>query len=267
MGVLYLFLAVLGLCCWVWAFSSCREQGYSFVAVGSLSLLWVLLLWSKGLVYVASVVVVHGLSCLAVCEVSFLVSFQARDQTCVPCIGRWILNHWTIREVQIKANFFFLFFFWLCHMVCRILVPWPGVKPVTPTVEFQFRSLSRVWLFATPWTAAHQTSLSITNSWNLLKLTSIESVISSNHLMLCCPLLLPPSIFPSIRVFSDKSVLHSRWPKYWSFISISVLPMKILDWFPLRWTGWISLQSEGLSSIFSSTTVQKNQFFHTQVSL
>ena len=94
----------------MWAFSSCREQGYSFVAVGSLSLLWVLLLWSKGLVYVASVVVVHGLSCLAVCEVSFLVSFQARDQTCVPCIGRWILNHWTIREVQIKANFFFFFF-------------------------------------------------------------------------------------------------------------------------------------------------------------
>ena len=134
-------------------------------------------------------------------------------------------------------------------MVLRILVPWPGVKPVTPTVEFQFRSLSWVQLFATPWTAAHQTSLSITNSWNLLKLTSIESVISSTHLMLCCPLLLPSSIFPSIRVFSDKSVLHSRWPKYWSFILISVLPMNILDWFPLRWTGWISLQSEGLSSI------------------
>ena len=109
MGVLYLFLAVPGLCCWVWAFSSCREQGYSFVAVVSLSPLWVLLLWSKALAYVASVVVVHGLSCLAVCEVSFLVSFQARDQTCVPCVGRWILNHWTIRKSKLKLIFFSFF--------------------------------------------------------------------------------------------------------------------------------------------------------------
>ena len=100
--------------CWVFV----AECGPSLVAGSratlslqwAASLLWVLLLWSKGLVYVASVVVVHGLSCLAVCEVSFLVSFQARDQTCVPCVGRWILNHWTIREVQIKANFFFFFF-------------------------------------------------------------------------------------------------------------------------------------------------------------
>ena len=70
---------------------------------------------------------------------------------------------------------------------------------------------------ATPWTAAHQASLSITNSWNLLKLMSIESVMPSNHLILCRPLLLLPSIFPSIRVFSNESVLHIRWPKYWSF--------------------------------------------------
>ena len=77
--------------------------------------------------------------------------------------------------------------------------------------------LSRVWLFAAPWTAAHQTSLSITNSQSLLKLISIESVMPSNHLILCRSLLLPPSIFPSIRVFSSESVLHIRWPKYWSF--------------------------------------------------
>jgi len=75
--------------------------------------------------------------------------------------------------------------------------------------------LSHVWLFATPWTAARQASLSITNSWSSLRLISIESVMPSNHLILCCPLLLPPSILPSIRVFFSESVLHIRWPKYW----------------------------------------------------
>ena len=83
--------------------------------------------------------------------------------------------------------------------------------------------LSHVWLFATPWTAAHQASLSITNSGNLLKLMSIELVTPSNHLILCHPLLLPPSIFPSSRVFSNESVLRIRWPKYWSF-SYSISP-------------------------------------------
>ena len=83
------------------------------------------------------------------------------------------------------------------------------------------QSLSSVRLFATPWTAARQASLSITNSWSLLKLMSFESVMPSNHL--CRPLLLPPSIFPSIRVFSDESVLRIRWPKYWSF-SFSISP-------------------------------------------
>ena len=83
--------------------------------------------------------------------------------------------------------------------------------------------LSRVRLFATPWTAACQASLSITNSQSLLKLMSIESVMPSNHLILCHPLLLLPSIFPSIRVFPNKSVLHIRWPKYWSF-SFNISP-------------------------------------------
>ena len=85
------------------------------------------------------------------------------------------------------------------------------------------QSLSHVRLFATSWTAARQASLSITNSWSLLKLMSIESVMPSNHLILCCPLLLLPSIFPSIKVFSNESVLHIRWPKYWSF-SFSISP-------------------------------------------
>ena len=85
------------------------------------------------------------------------------------------------------------------------------------------QSLSRVRLFATPWTAAHQASLSITDSQSLLKLMPIESVMSSNHVILCLPLLLPPSIFPSIRVFSDESVLQIRWPEYWHF-SFNISP-------------------------------------------
>ena len=128
------------------------------------------------------------------------------------------------------------------------------------------QSLSCVQLFATPWTAAHQASLSITNSQSPLKLMSIELVMPSNHLILCRPLLLPPSIFPSIRVFSIESVLCIRWPKYWSFSSASVLPMYTQDWSPLGWTGWISLQSKGLSRVFSNTAVQKHQFFGAQLS-
>ena len=79
------------------------------------------------------------------------------------------------------------------------------------------QSLSRVCIFATPWTAAHHASLSFTNSRSLLKITSIESVMASNHLTLCRPLLFLPTVFPSIRLFSNESVLHIRWPKYWSF--------------------------------------------------
>ena len=101
----------------------------------------------------------------------------------------------------------------------------------------------------TPWTAACQASLSITNSQSLPKLMSIELVMPSNHLILYHPLLLPPSIFPSIRVFSNESGLHIRWSKYWSFSFNIVLPMNTQDWFPLGWTGWISLQSKGLKSL------------------
>ena len=104
--------------------------------------------------------------------------------------------------------------------------------------------LSRVRLFATPWTAARQASLSITNSWSLLKLTSIESVMPSNHLILCRPLLLSPSFFPSIRVFSNESVLGIRWPKYWSF-SFSISPSKEysgLISFSIDWFGLLAVQ-------------------------
>ena len=105
--------------------------------------------------------------------------------------------------------------------------------------------LSHVRLSAIPWTAACQASLSITSYW-LPKLMSVESVLPSNHLILFLPLLLPPSTFPSIRVFSNESVLHIRWPKYWSF-SFSISPsIEYSELFTLGWTGWISLQSKGL---------------------
>ena len=98
---------------------------------------------------------------------------------------------------------------------------------------------------ATPWTAARQTSLSFTISWSLLKLVSVESVMPSNHLILCCPLLLLPSIFPSIRVFSTESAFHIRWSKHWSF-SFSISPSnEYSGWCPLVLTGLISLQSKG----------------------
>ena len=112
--------------------------------------------------------------------------------------------------------------------------------------KFPFSSvqlLSRVWLFATPWTAALQASLSITNSQSLLKLMSFESVMPSNHPIFCCPLLLPHSMFPSIRVLSKSQFFASGGLNIGVSASASVLLMNIQDWFPLGWTGWISLQS------------------------
>ena len=145
----------------------------------------------------------------------------------VSCIGRWILYH-------------------QCHLN-------------------SVQSLGHVQLFATLWTAAHQASLSITNSQSLFKLMSLASVMPSSHLILCHSLL-PPSIFPSFRVFSNESVLHIRWPKYWSF-SFSISPSdEYSGLISLGLIGWISLQSKGLSRVFN-TTVQKHQFFDTQLSL
>ena len=124
--------------------------------------------------------------------------------------------------------------------------------------------LSCIQLFVTPWTAARQASLSITNFWSLLKLMSIESVMPSTHLILCRPFLLP-SVFPSIRVFSNKSVLHIRWPKYWSF-NFSISPSK-------EYSGLISFRMDWLvllavqGTFKSLLTVQKHQFFGTQPSL
>ena len=127
--------------------------------------------------------------------------------------------------------------------------------------------LSHVRFIATPWNAAHQASLSITDSWSLLKLMFIESVMPPNHLILCRPLLLLPPIPPSIRVVSNESTLRMRWPKYWSF-SFNISPTnEHPELISLEWTGWISLQSKGLSRVFSNTTVQKHQLLGTQLSL
>ena len=132
--------------------------------------------------------------------------------------------------------------------------------------------LSHVWLFVIPWTAACQASLSITNSWSSLKLMSIKSVMSSNHFILCWPLLLLTSVFPGIKVFFNESVLCIRWPKYWNFSFSITLSMNIQDWSPLEWTGLISLQSKGLSRVFSNNKVKKDSilqcsaFFIVQLS-
>ena len=121
------------------------------------------------------------------------------------------------------------------------------------------QSLSRVRLFTTPWAEACQASLFIMNSQSLLKLMSIKSVMPSNHLILCCPLLLLPSIFPSIRVFPMSWFFALGGQSIGVSASVSVLLMNIQDCFPLGWTGWISLQSKGLSRVFSNTIVQKHR--------
>ena len=135
------------------------------------------------------------------------------------------------------------------------------------------QSLSRVQLFVTPWTAARQVSLSITNSQSLLKLKSIESVMPSNHLILCRPLLLPPSIFPSIRVFSNESVLHITWPKYWSF-SFSISPSNEysgLVFFRMDWLNLLAVQGT-LKSLLQhhsskASILQRSAFFLSNSSM
>ena len=128
------------------------------------------------------------------------------------------------------------------------------------------QSLSRVWLFVTPWTAADQASLSITNSWSLLTLVSIESVMPSSHLILCRPLLLLPPVPPSIRVFPMSQLFAWGGQSIEVSALASVLPKNTQDWSPLEWTGSIFLQSKRLSRVFSNTTAQKHQFFSAQLS-
>ena len=126
--------------------------------------------------------------------------------------------------------------------------------------------LSRVQLFATPWNTACQASLSVTNSQNSPKLMSIESDMPSSHLILCRPLLLLPSIFPSIRVFSSEPALHIRWPKYWRF-SFNISPSNEHPGLISFRMEWLDLLADQGTRVFSNTTVQKQQFFSAQLSL
>ena len=156
-------------------------------------------------------------------------------------------------------------------MLCQLLETkdWPE-----RAMSHEFSSvqlLSHVQLFATPWTATHQASMSVTNSWSLLKLISIELVMLSNHLILCLLLLLPPTIFPSIRVFSCVSVLCIRWPKYWSF-SFSISPSNEysgLIFFRIVWLDLLAVQGT-LKSLLqhhsSKASILCSAFFIVQVS-
>ena len=135
----------------------------------------------------------------------------------------------------------------------------------TPTVQFSsVQLLRRVRLFATPWTAACQASLSITNFWSLLKLRSTEWVMPSSHFILCRPLLLLPPIPPASGPFPMSQLFTLGGQSIRVSASASLFPVDTQDWSPLEWTDWIFLQSKGLSRVFSNTTVQKHQFFSAQ---
>ena len=187
---------------------------------------------------------VHGISQAWIQEgvaISFSRSSWPRNGTYVSCIDRHILKHWATREVRKPVPI--------------------GNKPNKYVV---IQSLSCVWLFATPWTAACQASLS--NSRSSLRLMSIESVKPSCHLILCCPLLLLPPIPPSIRVFSNESALCMRWPKYWSF-SFSIIPSKEhpgLMSFRMDWLDLLAVQGT-LKSLLQHHS-SKHQFFGAQLS-
>ena len=135
------------------------------------------------------------------------------------------------------------------------------------SVSHSVQLLRHVWLFVIPWTAAHQASLSGTNSWSLPKPMSIESVIHPTISFSVIPFSSCHQSFPASGSFQMSQFFASDGQSIGALASTSVLPMKIQDWFPLGWTGWISLQSKGLSRVFSNTTVQKHQFFCTQLSL
>ena len=154
------------------------------------------------------------------------------------------------------------------HSHCHTVLVRINVAATLDDSFLQFnsvQSLSHVRLSATPWIAACQASLSITNSRSLLKLMSIESVIPSRHL-LCSPLLLLPQSLPTSKSLPMSQLFSWGGQSIGVSASTSVLQMNSQDWSPLGWTGWISLQSKGLSRVFSNTTVQKHQFFSAQIS-
>ena len=199
-------------------------------------------------------------------------SSQPRDQihvSCVSCTGRCVY-HWTTREAHICPCVYhmilkssvYLMYLKNCFMASRTVlqVGFSKKQILRQTSFFSFvvvQSLSHVWLFATPWTAAHQASLSFTIPWSLLKLMSIELMMPSNHLIICHPLLLLSSIFPSIRIFSSESILCIRWPKYWSF-SCRISPSNEhsgLISFRIDWSALFAVQGTVKSLLFSIQNV------------
>ena len=143
--------------------------------------------------------------------------------------------------------------------------PWRTPFPTwNQSIQFNsVQSLSRVWPFAISWIAAHQDSLSITNTWSSLRLTSIESVMPSSHLILCRPLLLLPPIPHSIRVFSNESTLRMRWPKYWNLALASFLPKNTPDWSLLEWTAVQGTLKSLLQCHSSKASILRHTAFFT----
>ena len=154
---------------------------------------------------------------------------------------------------------------------CPIPIASPAIKiygqNMVVVVAVVVESVGHILLCGIPWTAACQAPLFSTISQSLLKFMSIELVMISHHIILCCPLLLLSSIFPSIRVFSSESALCIRWLEDWSFSHSISISNEIQGWYPSEFMGLISLQSKGISRVFSSTTIQKHQFFGAQPSL
>ena len=191
-----------------------------------------------------------------------------------PAVEAHSLNQWTTRNSWVHATPASSPSTQLLSCSLQSILGWPSFhrqkavsphQPLTGCISVQ--SLSHVRLFVTSFTASHQASLSIINSWSLLKLMSIELVMPSNHLILSYPLLLLPSIFPSIRVFSNESALCIRWPKYWSF-SFSISPSNEYSGLISFRMGWLDLLAvQRTLRVFSNTTAQKRQFFSAQLSL
>ena len=160
--------------------------------------------------------------------------------------------------------------FWFFGLeACGILAPWPGFESTLPALKFS--SVTQSCLTSTPWTAAHQASLSFTNSWSLLKLNvHWASVMPSNHLILCRPLLLLLSIFPSIRVFSSESVLRIRCPKDWSF-SFSISPYNEYSGLISFWMDWLDLAVQGTRKSLlqhhnsKASNLRRSAFFTVQL--
>ena len=180
---------------------------------------------------------------------------------------QWMLTIWSLVPLHFlnpayaSGNSLFTYCWSLAWRILSITLL---ACEMSAIVQFSsIQSFSHVLFFVTPWTAACQASLSITSFQSLIRLMSIESVIPSNHLILCHPL----QTYPASGSFVISQFFASGGQSIGASASASVLPMNIQNWFPLGWTGLISLQSRGLSRVFSITTVQKHQFFGAQLSL